>query len=225
MKTLTAPPIPLQLQSFFGALPDALRESVAAAGQARDYADGAVLHRRGDKGLGLSVIEGGAVRFTRVDAEGAVSALTTLLAGDAYGEFTVFADLPRAYDAEAVGVTRVRLIPAAALERLMDNMPQLRRHILQHITRQLFRALTLLDDERQLSLDQRIAKALCARTGGDGDNVGITQQALAEDMAVSRVGLGKALNKLIDAGLVATGYRKLTICDHAGLDAWWQEAR
>ncbi|MEO1046646.1 MAG: Crp/Fnr family transcriptional regulator [Pseudomonadota bacterium] len=214
--------IPLQLQSFFGSLPDDLRAAVAAAGQARDYADGAALHRRGDKSIGLSVIERGAVRFTRVDREGAIAALTTLQADDAYGEFTVFGELPRAYDAEAMGETRVRLIPAAALERLMDSMPDLRKHILRHLTRQLFRALTLLDDQRQLSLDQRIAKALTARTRADGDSITITQQALAEDMAVSRVGLGKALNKLIDAGLVTTGYRRLTICNHCGLQRWWK---
>lgn len=213
-------PIPLQLQSFFGALPADLRAAVSAAGQARDYAHGAVLHRRGDKGLGLSIIEQGAVRFTRVDREGMTSALTTLRAGDAYGEFTVFADLPRAYDAEAVGAVRVRLIPAAMLERLMDDIPALRQHVLQHLTRQLFRALSLLDDERLLSLDQRIAKTLAARTAADGDSIAITQQALAEDMAVSRVGLGKALNKLIEAGLIATGYRCLTVCDHARLEAY-----
>ncbi|MEM1133941.1 MAG: Crp/Fnr family transcriptional regulator [Pseudomonadota bacterium] len=222
MRPVRDKPIPLQLQSFFGALPEELRTIVASAGRARDYSDGAIVHRRGDKGLGLSVIEQGAVRFSRVDQEGSVAALTYLQPGDAYGEFAVFGDMPRAYDAEAVGPTRIRLIPATALEQLMDEMPDLRRHILQHLTRQLFRALTLLDDQRQLSLDKRIAKALTARSNADGDSVAITQEALAEDMAVSRVGLGKALNKLIEAGLIKTGYRRLMICDYQGLEAYWR---
>lgn len=220
-----AVPPALSLASFFAGLPEAQKSAVMAAGRSVHYPEGASIHRRGDAGDSFSIVERGAVRFSRTDSEGETIVLATVGPGEAFGEISLFAGLPRAYDAEAVGPADIRALRRAELDELIAREPAIRDHLLRHITRQLVTVLDLLDDERRLPLPVRLAKLLWARTAraaAEGSQLVLphTQAALAEELAVSRVAMSKAIARLAAAGLVATGYGRITVTDRAGLAEW-----
>jgi CRP/FNR family transcriptional regulator len=147
-----------------------------------------------------------------------------LHAGEAFGEFTLFTDMPRMHDADAVGNTMLAVILQERFELLLSNEPTLRRFIIGFLARRLLAVLELLEDERRLPLAMRLAKLLVRSPGSVADPMIITttQTALAEELAVSRVALGEALKKLKTLGYVQLGYGRVKIIDNNGLALWIQ---
>ena len=217
---------PIQLASFFAGMPEDLRALISASGHIADYKKGQIIHQSGDDGGDFSIIESGSVRFSNVDIEGNVNVLAVLETGEAFGELPLFAGIRRAYDADAFSDCRLRVISKAQLGQSMENEPRIRDHILAHVTRQFYRALQLLDDERRLPLKVRVAKNLLVRatTHSGSADIRIKQGELADELAVSRVAMGKALAFLSAQGFLRTGYGKIEILDVEALSGWINDA-
>ncbi|WP_164115626.1 Crp/Fnr family transcriptional regulator [Sphingorhabdus sp. Alg239-R122] len=213
---------PLQLASFYTTLPEELRHAISAQGHIVAYEKGQMIHQSGDSGQEFTIIDRGGVRFSNTDMNGYTNVLTVLTAGEAYGELPLFAGINRAFDAYAAENCRLRIISKIQLDRLMDSHPELRDYIIGHVTRQFYRALQLLEDERRLPLRVRLAKNLLEKAGHAQGRVEmpVRQNDLAEEMAVSRVALSKALKTLAVQGLMQTGYGSLEICDVDTLIEW-----
>jgi len=217
---------PLHLVSFFVGMPEDLRSIMSNAGHIAHYKKGQIIHQEGDPGEKLSIIKTGSVRFSNTDREGNINVLSVLEEGEAFGELPLFAGIPRAYDAAAAQDCDLRVISKTELGRLMDDEPRLRDHIIRHVTRQFYRALQLLDDERRLPLKVRLAKNLVTRSAVQAGKteIRIRQDELADELAVSRVAMGKALSHLSQQGLVRTGYGKVEILGIEALSSWIAEA-
>ncbi len=207
---------------FFRDLSPALQQSLLDIAIARTYRDGAVIHRRGDRGRALSVVRSGAVRASNVGRDGREVTLITLAPGESFGEFTVFADLPRQFDFTARGRTTVDTISYTRFDKLLRSSPALSQHVIRYLAQRLHQALELLDDERRLPLPVRLAKRLWqwSALAGSGGDVRATQQQLADELAVSRVALSTATKQLGAEGLVDTGYGRIHIRDLERLEAW-----
>jgi len=204
-----------------------MRAAVEGAGVLQRFADGATIQQRGQHKPGLSIIAEGSAQLSATDAEGERTTYTVLRPGDCFGEMTLLLDIPRTLDATALGPTAIREVPRDRFFRLLDDQPALRDHLLVGLARQLSQALQLLDDQRRLSAEVRMAKALAglARPEGDGQGgerhvVRASQSALAEAIATSRVTAGKALQALAAEGLAETAYGRVVIPDLARLKAW-----
>lgn len=217
---------PLHMVSFFVGMPEDLRNVMSSAGHIAHYKKGQIIHQAGDDGEQLSIITGGSIRFSNTDREGNINVLAVLEQGEAFGELPLFAGIPRAYDATAARDCELRVISKAELGRLMDDEPRIRDHIIRHVTRQFYRALQLLDDERRLPLKVRLAKNLVVRTAvrAGSTEIRIKQDELADELAVSRVAMGKALAYLSQEGLIRTGYGKIEILGVEALSHWIVEA-
>ncbi len=213
---------PLQLASFYTTLPQELRDAINAQGHIVTFKKGQMIHQSGDSGQEFTIIESGGVRFSNTDVDGYTNVLTVLTTGEAYGELPLFAGINRAFDAYAAEDCRLRIISKTQLDRLMDSHPKLRDYIIGHVTRQFYRALQLLEDERRLPLRVRLAKNLLEKAGHAQGRVEmpVRQSDLAEEMAVSRIALSKALKVLAEQGLVKTGYGSLEIRDINTLIEW-----
>ncbi len=204
------------------ALPDALRDALQSAGTPVRYEDGQQIHSRGDIKPGLSIVRSGSVRVGNVGRDGGYMPTAVLGPGQTFGEFTLFADLPRTHDAEAVGNTVVVQVNRTRFERVMDDHPDLRRSLLASLASRLHQALEFIDDIRRLPLIVRVAKALAVMAASEDTDVTIhvKQSVLAETMGVSRVSLGKTLEQLETAGLLSRGYGAIHIPDRTALQAW-----
>ncbi len=203
-------------------LPDALRAKLSAAAQSVAYPDGKLIHRRGDAKPGLSIVQSGAVRFVYCRPDGENTTSSIVGPGHCFGEATLFANLPRAYDAMAVGPTVVEQITKARIEDLLVREPALTRCLLEVTTRRLYGALEFLEDLRSLPIQMRAAKLILtmASSSKAKDVVECTQSDIAFTLGVSRVSAGAALGALQDAGYIRLGYGRIEIADEAGMRSW-----
>jgi len=203
-------------------LSDALRTRLRDSATVVAYNDGVLIHARGEVKPGLSIVQAGAVRFANPGADGAYATTSILGPGQCFGEATLFAGLPRAYDAVAVGDTVIEQIPKPTFDRIFDEEPELARAMLQSTTRRLYGVLDFLEDLRSLPLHVRVAKLLAsmASSSKNKDVVECNQTDLAFTMGVTRVSVGSALGKLQSAELIQLGYGKITILDQQNLNSW-----
>jgi len=203
-------------------MPEAVLRRVRAAAKPMRYRDGQLIHARGDLKRGLSIVRSGAVRFGNAGEDGSYVTTTVMGPGQSFGEFTLFADLPRTHDATAVGATVVDHLDQTRVNRLLAEAPELWRVLLVATTKRLHDALELLDDFRRLPLPALTAKLLLTLPPAreDPDVVACNQTDLAFSLGVSRVSIGKALAHLQRAKLVVLGYRTITIKDRAALKSW-----
>lgn len=208
-------------------MPEALARRVRAAAKPTRYQDGQLIHARGDVDRGLSIVRSGAVRFGNAGEDGSYVTTTVMGPGQSFGEFTLFGDLPRTHDATAVGTTVIDRLDHTRVKRLLAEAPELWHILLVATTKRLHDALELLDDLRRLPLPALTAKLLLTLPPSETNpaQVPCNQADLAFSLGVSRVSIGKALAQLQKAGLVALGYRTITIRDRAALQRWLAQRR
>jgi len=187
------------------------------------YRDGALIHARGDIKPGLSMVRSGSVRFGNPGQDGSYFVITVMGPGQCFGEFSLFADLPRTHDAVAIGETVVDQISRPAFDAILAAEPELSRIMLTAVTGRLHSAMELIDDMRRLPLPVRTAKLIWQMSRAaprPPADVRCTQTELAFALGVSRVSSGKALAKLQARGLIELGYRRITIPDGKALAEW-----
>ena len=210
-------------QPLLSLLSDSLQRKLVAAGQTRRFDDGQTIHTRGSGRPGLSVIMSGRVRFGTFSEDGDFIHTGLLSEGHCFGEVTLFANMPRAYHADAVGETVMLAVCKKQFDKLFDDDPGFARAFLGALTNRLYEALDFADDLRRLTLEAKIAKQLfrVSRVGGfSADSIiPIRQIDLAYALGMSRVSIGKALEALQGRGVIELGYGEIKIIDAAGLKA------
>ncbi|MEM8936925.1 MAG: Crp/Fnr family transcriptional regulator [Pseudomonadota bacterium] len=196
---------------------------LVAAGEERRFTDNQNIHARGSDLPGLSVIKSGRVRFGIFGEDGRYIQTGLLGQGHCFGEATLFANMPRAYDADAVGETVILSVSKKKFDDLCDAHPGIAKALLVTLTSRLYEALDFADDIRRLSIETRIAKQLfrfVASGGFSSETIPVRQTDLAYALGLSRVSVGKALETLKRRGLIELGYGEIRIADRAGLENW-----
>lgn len=209
---------PIYNQPLLPLLSDDVRDALIAAGRTTTYSDGQFIHQRGEGARGLSIILSGRVRFGIYAESGTYIQTTLLSAGHCFGEATLFADAPRAYDADAFGETKVVEVSKPRFDALLAQAPSFANALLVSFTTRLYEALEFADDLRALSPDARIMKLLTRlkRSGGFEEKaIPVRQIDIAYTLGLSRVSVGKALNLLQRQGKVRLGYREITLIENA----------
>lgn len=208
-------------------LPAPLFDRVCAAAVRRAYEDGQLIHARGDLNCGLILIEKGRARGGNAGADGSFIANYVFEPGDAVGEFTVFAGLPRTHDLVAIGKTEVGHIDKKSFDRLCQEAPELTMHFLRAVTLRLHFAMEVLDDAMRLPVPVRTAKLLrhvCNQSDG-ASVLNVRQIDLADALGVTRVAVGKALKLLKEEKLISQGHRRIEILNRGRLDCWIDERK
>ena len=215
---------PRHSDNFLASLPPLLRASLLSNSRRAKFKDGQRIHSRGDRKPSLSIIESGTVRFSNLGRDGERITTATLLAGEAFGEFTLFTDMPRMHDADAAEDTIIAVIPQRRFETLLSTEPNLRKFIISFLAQRLLFSLELLEDERRLPLAMKLAKLLVRLTAHSTrlHTIATTQVELAEELGVSRVAMGTALKKLKSNGHVKVGYGQIEIVERELLERWIQ---
>ncbi|WP_417590851.1 Crp/Fnr family transcriptional regulator [Parasphingorhabdus sp.] len=213
--------VPMAGTGFVKALPGEIGRDLLARGQVRAFAKGQIIQQRGDQAEEFWYIESGSVQVGRYGVDGRLTLFALIGAGDTFGELAFMGEFPRTVDAIAGTDCRLIRIGKSELQSLMDSDRAVIGLLLKTMALTVQEAFDLIESSRSLTVPQRLAVALLQLCGdqGDGAEIMVTQQDLADLVGVSRVSLGKALTRLQGAGLVAPGYGSVTIRDRAALRA------
>lgn len=184
-----------------------------------DYRRRQTLYLSGDPASSVFRVRDGLVRITRMTPEGRTLTVRHVMPGDYFGE-EAFMNGTREEIAEALTPTRIEAIDP---ERIAPND-------LLHITRSLSDQMRrLIEYEYHLQtgdLRSRVARYLLtlaatplARIDHEGRTiVAATHELLAEGTASTRESVSKIVTELRLEGLIATGYRNITLLDPDALD-------
>lgn len=203
-------------------LPENVMDQMCAAGRTRQYRDGELIQRRGDARRGLSILMSGQIIAGNVGMDGSFVVSSLLQAGECFGEFTLFAGLPRTHDLSTSGAATVMHLSERSFFELFDSEPAIGKALLTITLRRTHDLLEFSDSQRRLSLPVRVAKLLLSFTSNEDGLllVRCKQEELAYFLGVTRVSVNKALQSLTDEGLLSLGYGVIEIKDEHRLNLW-----
>jgi len=186
------------------ALSDGALQRLAYAAVERRYAAGATLFREGDRADALYLVLSGRVRVLRATSDG-VCVLHHEGPGGVLGEIPVFGARPYPATAVATVATRCARVHGAALVRLSGEDPELARFAMRRLADRAAALLGRIDELTGQTIATRVAAIVLARAraaqGGDF-TLGMSQDALAEELGTAREVVVRAIAGLCAAGAV-----------------------
>jgi CRP/FNR family transcriptional regulator len=106
----------------------------------REYRDGEVICRQGDRGDSMYVVQHGRLIVLR-EEDGRAVVLRELTSGDIFGEMAIFEDQPRSATVKAQGNAQVLTLDRQAFLRAVHQDPSMAYRILQMMSHRI-RTLT-----------------------------------------------------------------------------------
>ena len=191
------------------------------------FSDNSIIHARGDKRPGLSMIISGQVRFGTTGMSGNFIQFGLMGPGAVFGEMSIFTLRGRLHDAIAVGPVIVDQLSGDRLLPIIEEYPVLQMAFLRLMAARLQFAYENIDSIIRSPLVDRIGGQLlsASRLHPDIQIMELLQSELAESLGASRVAVNKALAQLAALGFLTTGYRNVTLHDRAALRAWLDQRR
>ncbi len=194
-------------------LPSSVMDRLLAAGSKRRYSDGQVVQERGDNHTGLAIVTAGQLVVGNIGLDGSFLVSALLRPGETFGEYTLFAGLPRTHTVWSQETAEITFIQATPFSKLFDEEPAIARALLTLTLLRNYEMMEFIDTQRRLSLRARIARLLLATV--DAETGGATVECRHEDLAfmlgVSRVATGKALKRMKEEELVNLRYGRIDI--------------
>lgn len=184
----------------------------------RSYAAGAFICMKGEPvDYWMGVIDG-LGKMASHWTTGKTTSLTGISTGGWFGEGSLLKSEARRYDVMAIRETRVAFMNRSTFLWLMDNSIPFNRHLITQLNERLGQFIGMMENERMLDTDARIARGLAALFNpvlypGTNRLLQISQEELGYLAGVSRQRANQALKVLEDAGLVRNEYGGIHIID------------
>ena len=158
-------------------------------------------------------------------ASGKTASYTGIAAGGWFGEGSMLKAEARRYDVVALRATRVACMKRETFHWLLDHNIAFNRHIISMINERLGLFIGLLESERLLDVDARVARSVAALFHpvlypGTSRQLSISQEEIGCLAGVSRSRTNRSLKALEDAGFITLDYGGLTVLDLDGLRRW-----
>ncbi len=195
---------------------------VEAETQVRDFPAGAFVCRKGEPVEHWVGIVDGLVKMTSVNPQGKTTTFTGVTSGGWFGEGSLLRDEARKYDIVVLRPTRVALMPRSTFQWLLDTDIGFNRFLLMQLNERLAQFIGMVENERLLEPDARVARSLAAFFNPvlypeQATEVQISQEELGYLSGVSRQRVNQALQVLEKANLIRIEYGRIRILDLDGL--------
>jgi CRP/FNR family transcriptional regulator, cyclic AMP receptor protein len=213
--------------TLLAVLPPEHRDVLLTLGWPRRYEDHEDLLTEGEESTHVLLFIRASARVTASLENGRVALLGIRVSGDIVGEMAAFDGSPRSATVTACGPADVRVIPREQFIGFLRSCPEANMAVSGMISQRLRWANRRRVDFNGYPCRIRLPRALVelaaayghARAEGITFDVGLRQDELATLVGANTDTIGKELRKLQRQKLIRIGYRKIVICDLAGLKA------
>ena len=200
-------------------------ERVAAETLGRDLPVGVPVCRKGEPVEHWIGLIDGLVKMTSVTPAGKTTTFTGVTSGGWFGEGSLLRDQARRYDVVTLRDSRVAYMPRATFEWLLDSDIGFNRFLLMQLNERLAQFIGVVENERLLEPDARVARSLAGLYNpvlypDQATDVQLSQEELGYLCGVSRQRVNRALRVLEKAGMVKVQYGRIRILDLDGLRAF-----
>lgn len=179
---------------------------------------GAYVCRKGEPvDAWMGVIEG-LLKMSSTSPEGKSVTFTGMRTGGWFGEGSMLKTEPRKYDVVALRDSRVAAMPRATFNWLLDHSIGFNRFVLMQLNERLGMFISLVEYDRMLDTDARVARCLSALFNpylnpGASRQLQISQEEIGYLCSTSRQRTNQALQVLEKEGLLKVDYGSITILD------------
>ena len=170
----------------------------------------------------IGVIDG-IVKMSSLSPDGKPITFTGVPSGGWFGEGSLLKyPQARLYDVVAVRDSRVVFLPRRAFMRLIDTSIAFNRFLLHQINERLGQFIAIVENDRLLEPDARVARALAQLFNpllypGTATQLELSQEEIGLLSGVSRQRANQALQVLERAGLLKVEYGGVRVLDVQGL--------
>ena len=195
---------------------------VEAETMVRDLPVGVPVCRKGEPVEHWIGLIDGLVKMTSVTPDGKTTTFTGVTSGGWFGEGSLLKDTVRKYDVVTLRDSRVAYMPRATFEWLLDTDIGFNRFLLMQLNERLGQFIAMVEYDRLLGPDARVARALASLYNPvlypeQLTDVQLSQEELGYLAGVSRQRVNHALQVLEKSALVRIEYGRITILDLEGL--------
>jgi CRP/FNR family transcriptional regulator, cyclic AMP receptor protein len=188
----------------------------------RDFAAEAHVCHAGDPASVWIGVVDGLVRMVSLSSSGKSVTFAALPSGSWFGEGSVLKREIRKHSVIAVRPSRVALMPDATFFWLLDSSIAFNRFLLVQLNERLGHFISLVEHDRLLEPDARVARSLAAMFNpqlypGTKRQIELSQEEIGHIVGASRQRISQALHVLEKAGLIKVDYRMITVLDLEGL--------
>lgn len=198
------------------------QRDVLRAATRRKLRNGDTLFHQGDPGDSVHLLDRGHVAIKVLDPQGITITLHVLGAGSAFGEQTLIdPNARRTASAVAIGAVETLMIRRDAFAELQDRHPAVTFVLVEMLAAQVRRLSEQLLDAHSMGAEQRVVKRLTLLAAqfqvGESATLPITQEELASLAGTTRPTANRALQPLVDAGMITLGRGRIIVAEVASL--------
>ena len=200
----------------------ALVEAAAEVVDKKVAAGGYVCRKGEPVDAWIGIIDG-IVKMSSLSPDGKPITFTGVPTGGWFGEGSLLKyPEARLYDVVAVRDSRVAYLPRSAFMRLIDTSIAFNRFLLHQINERLGQFIAIVENDRLLEPDARVARALAQLFNpllypGTATQLELSQEEIGLLSGVSRQRANQALQVLERAGLLKVEYGGVRVLDVQGL--------
>jgi CRP/FNR family cyclic AMP-dependent transcriptional regulator len=211
-----------QILGPFANLDEAALRELAPGGMLRSFPKGAILVNEGDATDALYVLLSGRVKASVSDADGAELVLSTIEAGDYFGELVLDGG-PRSASVTSLEPCRIFIIPHGDVEGLLERNPAFARDIMRKL---IGRVRSLTGKVRDLALKDVFGRFVMfieehaiERDGARVVPERLTQHEIAVRIGGSREMVSRIVKELTIGGYISIDSKCIVV--HKKLPARW----
>ena len=213
---------------YFAGLDGAAIERLAAEARERSCAAGSLILAEGEPCHGLSFVVRGRVKVFKLSEDGREQVLRILGPGRTFNDVPVFDGGPNPGAVAAMEDSVVGLIPAASVQALVRERPEVATAVIQVFAGRLRAMTEMVEDLALRGVTARVARLLleCSRGSpplaeGPGDHCAhLTQHGLAAMTGSVREVVQRALKTLEREGAIALARGRIRVLAPEILAAW-----
>ncbi|WP_170608681.1 Crp/Fnr family transcriptional regulator [Ruegeria arenilitoris] len=172
------------------------------------------LYHSGDPANGVYTVLDGAVQITAPADDGQEFVLHRQGGGFWIGDLALFADAQRLVSVVATQETRTLFFPSTRVDRLVKENPEYIRDFYALTHENMQTALRIMANLAVTGTEKRLVLRLLHLDEGTSKSNGwitVSQDELAEMVAVSQPTLHRNLHRLADLGLIELGYGRVRL--------------